>query len=120
LSALTVADQRQGLIDSRAAEVLSRRTAALLNALASADSNQAARQLSQFGRRVDELAVTGDIANQATAGALKAAAAQAAGVLVASSRASGEPDAGGGAPPPADNGKKRGHRLDGPVGEPQD
>jgi serine/threonine-protein kinase len=120
LSALTVADQRQGLIDSRAAEVLSRRTAALLNALASADSNQAARQLSQFGRRVDELAVTGGIANQATAGALKAAAAQAAGALVASSPASGEPDAGGGAPPPADNGKKRGHRLDGPAGEPQD
>jgi serine/threonine-protein kinase len=120
LSALVLADQHQGLIDSRAAEVISRRTAALLNALASGDPKQAARGLSQFGGRVDSLTATGDIATQATAGALKAAAAQAAGALLASSSASGEPDAGGQAPPPADNGKKRGHHLDGPAGEPTD
>jgi serine/threonine-protein kinase len=121
LSALTLADQRQGLIDSRAADVISRRTAALLDALASRDPNQAARQLSQFGRRVDALAATGDIATPATAGALKAAAAAAAGALSApASPTSSQLDAGGEAPPPAEAGKKRGHRHDGPAGESKD
>jgi serine/threonine-protein kinase len=123
LSALALADQRQGLVDSRAGAVIARRTAALLNAIASRDPSQAARQLAQFGSRVDALAAMGDIATLATAGALKAAAAAAAGGLIGGSSpgsAPGEPGAGGEAPSPADTGKGRGHRHDGPAGEPQD
>jgi predicted Ser/Thr protein kinase len=67
LSALTLADRQQGLIDRIAASVISRRTAALLNALAAGDPNEVARRLSQFNSRVDTLAARGEIATSATA-----------------------------------------------------
>ena len=126
LSALTLADQQQGLIDARAAHAISRRTEALLDAVASRDPSAAARQLSGFGARVDALAARGDIASAAAAGTLKVAAAAAASALIASSPANAqaspgsEPSGVGEASPPADGAKGRGHRHDGPAGEAQD
>jgi serine/threonine-protein kinase len=117
LSAMTISDQRQGLIDPRAAGVISRRTAALLSAVAARDPNEAARALAQFGRRVDALAAKGDIATLAAAGALKSAAAGVANGLIAASPgnaqtapASAEPDAEGEAPAPVGTGRGTGHR----------
>jgi serine/threonine-protein kinase len=117
LSAMTISDQRQGLIDPRAAGVISRRTAALLSAVAARDPNEAARALAQFGRRVDALAAKGDIATLAAAGALKSAAAGVANALIADSPAnaqtapaSAEPDAEGEAPAAVGTGRGTGHR----------
>jgi hypothetical protein len=127
LSALTLSDRQQGLIDPTAANAISSRTATLLNALASRDSNQAAHQLTRFARGVDALAASGHVATAAAADALKAAAAGLANALIASwassgkaSSTSGDPDAGSEAPVPADTGKGRGHRHDGASGKSQD
>jgi eukaryotic-like serine/threonine-protein kinase len=124
LNGLVLADQRQGLIDERAASVISRRTAGLLDAGSARDPNQAARQLSDFGRRLDALAARGDISSPATTTALKAAAAELANALMSSSGSNAEPSPTGvpatEGPAPAASDKGRGHRQDGPAAGSQD
>jgi serine/threonine-protein kinase len=116
LTALTLSDQRQGLIDQRAAEAISRRTSALLAALASRDPAAAAARLAQFAKRVDVLAAGGHITTPAAAEALKAAAAGLAGSAGVPPAAAGSAgDRQGGAPVDAG----RAHRHDG-GGESQD
>ncbi|HEX4186727.1 MAG TPA: protein kinase [Solirubrobacteraceae bacterium] len=82
LGALTLSDLQRGLIDERAAEEISHRTAPLLAALASGKPAEAAAQLAQFAERVDALAAGGQIATPAAAEALKAAAAGLARTLL--------------------------------------
>jgi eukaryotic-like serine/threonine-protein kinase len=127
LNGLVLADQRQGLIDERAASVISRRTAGLLDAGSARDPNQAAHQLSDFGRRLDALAVRGDISSSATTTALKGAAAELANALMSSSGSNAEPSPAGGVPAthgegpaPAASDKGRGHRQHGPAAGSQD
>ena len=120
LSRLLLADQQHGLLDERAASVIARRTAALLDAGSARDLNQASQQLSDFGRRLDALAARGDIYLPATATALKAAAAELANALMSSGGSNAEPSPAGGAPAtdgegpaPAAGDQGRGHRKDG-------
>jgi hypothetical protein len=109
LSALVQSDLQQGLIDPNAAETISTRSAALLQAISSQDPQAAASELSEFASRVDLLAADGGIATPATAGALKAAATGAVSALTLALRAS-EPvsgstsssDGSGEASPPAE------------------
>jgi hypothetical protein len=79
-----LADQQQGLIDEHAASVISRRTASLLDAGSARDPNQAAKRVSDFGRRLDTLAARGEISSPASA-ALKAAAAELTNAMMSSS-----------------------------------
>jgi serine/threonine-protein kinase len=125
LNGLVLADQQQGLIDERAASIISRRTAALLDAGSARDPNRAAHQLSDFGRRLDALSTRGDIASPATATALKAAATELANALISSggakpSPAGGVPGTDGEAPTPGASEKGKGHRSDGPAAGSQD
>jgi tRNA A-37 threonylcarbamoyl transferase component Bud32 len=127
LDALLLSDQRLGLIDERAASVISRRTATLLNDGSSGDPSQTARQLSDFGRRLDALAHRGDVSSPATAIALKVAAAELANVLIASSRSNAETSPSGGVAATDGEGPARagrdtggGGHHDGPAPESQD
>lgn len=121
LSALVLADRRQGLIDSGAAKAIFKRSAALLRALSIGDPGRAARDLSEFAKRVDQLAADGGIATPAVAAALMAAATAVASTIPASAPTEQ------GAPPssPADGasesdspapGNGRAHRHDGGQG----
>jgi eukaryotic-like serine/threonine-protein kinase len=123
LNGLVLTDQQHGLIDERVASVISRRTAALLDAGSARDPKQAAQRLSEFGRRLDALAARGDISSPATATALKAAAASLANALMSSSgsnAAGGVPGTDGEGPAPAASDKGRGNRQDGPAVGAQD
>jgi predicted Ser/Thr protein kinase len=125
LNGLVLADQQQGLIDGRAASVISRQTAALLDASAR-DPSQAAKQFLDFGRRLDVLASRGEVSAPAAA-ALKAAAVELTNAPRSSSGSNGEnsptggvPSTDGEEPGPGAGEKGEGHRHDGPAAEPRD
>ncbi|HWW90414.1 MAG TPA: protein kinase [Solirubrobacteraceae bacterium] len=126
LNGLVLADQRQGLIDERAASTISDRTAVLLDAGSAGDPNRAAHQLSDFTRRLDRLAARGDISSPATTFALKAAAAGVANAPMSPTGSNAEPSPAGGVPatdgegPPAASEEGRGHRQDGAAAASQD
>jgi hypothetical protein len=118
-----LADEQQGLIDERAASVISRRMAALLAVPTTGGPKKTARQLSEFGRRLDALVARGDISSPATAAALNAAAVDLANALMSrsGSNAGSSPTGGASAvdgegPAPAEGEKGKGHRHDGPAG----
>jgi hypothetical protein len=120
LNGLVLADQQQGLIDGKAARVISRQTAALLDASAR-DPSQAAKQFLDFGRRLDVLATRGEVSSPAAA-ALKAAAVELTNALRSSSGSNGEasptggvPSTDGDEPEPGAGEKGEGHRHDGPA-----
>jgi predicted Ser/Thr protein kinase len=123
LRGLMLADEKQGLIDERAASVISRRMAALLAAPTTGGPKETAQQLSEFGRRLDALVARGDISSPATAAALNAAAVDLANALMSRSGSNAESSPTGGASAvdgegaaPAEGEKGKGHRHDGPAG----
>jgi hypothetical protein len=125
LNGLVLADQQQGLIDGRAASVISRQTAALLDASAR-DPSHAAEQFLDFGRRLDVLASRGEVSSPAAV-ALNAAAVGLTNALRSSSASNGEASPTGGVPStdgeepgPGAGEKGEGHRHDGPAAGPRD
>ncbi|HEV2924138.1 MAG TPA: protein kinase [Solirubrobacteraceae bacterium] len=125
LNGLVLEDQQQGLIDGRAASVISRQTGELLDA-STRDAGQAAKQLLDFGSTLDVLATRGEISSPAVA-ALKAAAVELMNTLMSSSGSNAEASAAGGVPAtdgeepgPAAGDKGEGHRHDGPATGPRD
>jgi hypothetical protein len=125
LNGLVLADQQQGLLDGRAASMISRQTASLLDASAR-DPSQAAEQFLDFGRRLDALASRGELSSPAAA-ALRAAAVGLTNALRSSSGSNGEASPAGDVsstdgeePGPGAAEKGEGHRHDSPATGPRD
>jgi serine/threonine-protein kinase len=118
LSRLLLTDEQQGLIDGQAARAISRRSEALLRALAAGDPTETSQQLAQLAGRVDALIEEGAVATPAAA-ALRGATAtlvNAAMSASASNRTASPPTAPAGTgenPAPGKGDRGRGHRHDG-------